>query len=66
MYELEDFSTNGTFLNGVKIEKGKRIKIKNNDEIGIVVRANESVDESCENNKETNRLELGYIFRDSK
>ena len=37
-YEIEDFSTNGTCLNGVKIEKGKRIPIKNNDEIGIVVR----------------------------
>ncbi len=63
-YEIEDFSTNGTCLNGVKIEKGKRIPIKNNDEIGIVVRVPDQVNDSQADN--VSRLELGYIFRDAK
>ena len=43
------------------------MKVKNNDEIGIVVRVppgQESSEESM--TKENSRLELGYIFRDSK
>ena len=63
---MEDHSTNGTFLNGVKIEKGKRVKVKNNDEIGIVVRAPADGEGDESVSKENNRLELGYIFRDSK
>ena len=36
-FEIEDFSTNGTYLNGRKLQKGVKTKLKNNDEIGIVV-----------------------------
>ena len=32
---IEDFSSNGTFLNGDKIGKGRRSILKNNDEIAL-------------------------------
>ena len=41
VFEIEDFSTNGTYLNGQKMKKGLKVKIKNGDEIGIIV----SIDE---------------------
>jgi len=31
IYEIEDFSTNGTFLNGERLEKNKRILLKDGD-----------------------------------
>jgi pSer/pThr/pTyr-binding forkhead associated (FHA) protein len=31
IYEIEDFSTNGTFLNGERLEKNKRIPLKDGD-----------------------------------
>ena len=58
VFEIEDFSTNGTYLNGKKLEKGIRTAIKNNDEIGIVVILDEPL-------KKEGILMLGYIFRDS-
>ena len=48
----------------MKIPKGKRIPIKNNDEIGIVVRTPDQT--SANDESEASRLELGYIFRDAK
>ena len=30
-YEIEDFSTNGTFLNGERLEKNIRIALKDGD-----------------------------------
>jgi pSer/pThr/pTyr-binding forkhead associated (FHA) protein len=54
-FELEDFSTNGTYLNGTKLVKGTKYALKNNDEIGIVVVVNEN----------SYHAMLGYIFRDS-
>ena len=32
---IEDFSSNGTFLNGEKIGKGNKSVMKNNDEIAL-------------------------------
>lgn len=37
VFTIEDFSTNGTYLNGKRLNKGEQVPIKNNDEIGIVV-----------------------------
>lgn len=34
---VEDKSTNGTFVNGVRVGKGKRKELKNGDELSIVV-----------------------------
>lgn len=36
-FEIEDFSTNGTYLNGKRLTKNTPTVIRNNDEIGIVV-----------------------------
>ncbi|CDW86710.1 glycosyl hydrolases family 38 protein [Stylonychia lemnae] len=36
-YDIEDLSSNGTYLNGDRMEKGKRIDIGPGDEIGMVV-----------------------------
>lgn len=36
-FEIEDFSTNGTTLNGIKLVKGEKRALKNGDELGIVV-----------------------------
>ncbi|TNV78128.1 hypothetical protein FGO68_gene3462 [Halteria grandinella] len=55
-FEIEDFSTNGTTLNGVKLAKGVKHTIKNGDEIGIVVLTDD---------KQQGVLKLGYLFRDA-
>jgi len=34
---LEDSSTNGTFVNNVKVEKGKSVMLKDNDKISLVM-----------------------------
>ena len=36
-FEIEDLSTNGTYLNGKRLAKNTPTVIRNNDEIGIVV-----------------------------
>jgi len=56
VFEIEDLSSNGTYVNGVRIEKGKKVRIKNGDEIGVVIIKNE-IDEI--------EVELTYIFRDA-
>ena len=58
-FEIVDFSTNGTYLNGKRIPKNTPTAIKNNDEIGIVVMQPEKPGEP-------GSLVLGYIFRDTQ
>ena len=56
IYEIEDFSTNGTFLNGERLEKNKRIPLKDGDQIGII---------GQEEPRESGvKIILGYMFRD--
>eukprot|EP00347_Sterkiella_histriomuscorum_P011426 403372500 len=57
VYEIEDLSTNGTYLQGSKLGKGNKKEIKDGDEIGIIVFIEE-------NGKQTVRL--SYKFRDCK
>lgn len=49
---LEDLSSNGTFLNGKKLGKGKRGQVKNGDEISLVAKR-----------KDTDCI-ISYIFQD--
>ncbi len=56
MFEIEDMASNGTYLNGVKLQKGVKTRIKDEDEIGVVVMFEE----------ERKVMKLGYIFRDAK
>jgi pSer/pThr/pTyr-binding forkhead associated (FHA) protein len=37
IFEIEDKSTNGTFLNGTKLIKNEPVRIKDGDKIGLVV-----------------------------
>lgn len=55
IFEIEDMSTNGTYLNGEKLEKGKKFRIYNGDEIGVIV--------LIEDDKKI--IRLGYKFRDT-
>jgi len=57
-FEIEDFSTNGTYLNGKRLAKNTPTVIRNNDEIGIVVMQPEKPGTP-------GQLVLGYIFRDT-
>ena len=36
IFELEDFSTNGTYHRGRKMTKGEKVRLQNGDEIGII------------------------------
>ena len=56
IFEIEDMSSNGTFLNGVKLQRGVKTVIRDGDEIGVVVMFEE----------ERKVMKLGYIFRDAK
>jgi pSer/pThr/pTyr-binding forkhead associated (FHA) protein len=56
-FTIEDFSTNGTTLNGIKLVKGEKKELKNGDEIGIVVINDEKTGKGV--------LKVGYIFRDT-
>lgn len=49
---VEDLSSNGTFVNGELVGKGKHVELKNGDEI-MLLRASESVKQ---------KEEIGFIF----
>lgn len=40
VFEIIDLSTNGTYLNNVRLEKGVPKQVKDGDKIGIVVKEN--------------------------
>jgi predicted component of type VI protein secretion system len=53
-FEVEDFSTNGTYLNGKRMVKQEKKRLKSGDELGIVVM------------QPGERLVLGYVFWDAQ
>ena len=58
-YEIEDFSTYGTFLNGSRLPKNTKTSIKNDDEIAIVINPNALAGGKVE-------VRLSYIFQDAE
>jgi len=61
VFEIEDFSSNGTYLNGKRLQKNKKSVLKNDDLIGIVVKMNEKQKGKAAEQE----MWIGFQFRDA-